>query len=349
MNQERGGTTQTVQARLEGLQPWRCPRCKGSLLSEIDLVHCQLCGSSYQCIDGIPDLRVVHDSWVEPGEDLEQSRYFAKHADQWTLEEMLRNVFSISKVFTQREIDTRVRRVLEGIDTLVLEAQGWLSQPMSAAGYVLDLGCGPGQLISAAARCGHKMIGVDVRMLWLLVAKRLITANGGTPILAAGLAEALPLADDALSAVISLDVIEHVSDVPDYLRSIDRVTGPGGWVALSTPNRYSLAAEPHIGVWGVGWVPRRWQKRYVKLTRGCDYNHCCLLSVRELQGLLKELTEFQSTFFAPPIPPHEIRRFSARRQLLGSVYNFLCQQDQLKHVLLSIGPFFRVLGRKPTH
>jgi len=80
--------------------------------------------------------------------------------------------------------------------------------------------------------------------------RRTPRACGGDPLLAAAHAEALPLADGAVSGVISLDVIEHVAEPRRYLREIERVLAPGGNTALSTPNRFSLAAEPHVFVWG---------------------------------------------------------------------------------------------------
>ena len=101
---------------------------------------------------------------------------------------------------------------------------------------------------------GRPVIGIDVSMTWLVVAKKLVSESGGKPFLAAGMAEALPLASDSIPAVVSLDVIEHVHDPDAYLAEIDRVLQPGGRAALSTPNRFSLTAEPHVFVWGVGCV-----------------------------------------------------------------------------------------------
>ena len=89
-------------------------------------------------------------------------------------------------------------------------------------------------------------LGIDVSMTWLVVAKRLISESCRQPVLAASLADALPLADDSVSCVVSLYVIEHVVDPRTYLSEISRVTKSGGYVALATPNRYSLTAEPHV-------------------------------------------------------------------------------------------------------
>lgn len=48
---------------------------------------------------------------------------------------------------------------------------------------------------------------------------------------------ALPLADAAFDLLVSMQVIEHLWDVPAYLSEIVRVLAPGGHACISTPNR----------------------------------------------------------------------------------------------------------------
>jgi ubiquinone/menaquinone biosynthesis C-methylase UbiE len=236
--------------------------------------------------------------------------------------------------------------VLSAVSHLTRQVDEWLGDCFTPGAVSLDLGCGPGQLIAAAAQRGHSMMGIDVRLLWLLAAKRVILAHGGQPILAAALAEHMPLRSASVKAVVSLDVIEHVADVAAYLAEIDRVTASGGTVALSTPNRYSLAAEPHVGVWGVGWVPRRWQKQYVRWRKNVDYPYTCLLSVGEMHSLLREYTRLRPFMLVPQVPDYEIRRFPSYRKILARVYNVAARVGALRLPLLAIGPFFRVVAVK---
>ncbi len=60
-------------------------------------------------------------------------------------------------------------------------------------------------------------------------------------------------------------VIEHVEDQEQTLREIIRVLKKGGILLLETPNRFTFHREPHVKVYGVGFVPRRWMKNYVDL------------------------------------------------------------------------------------
>jgi SAM-dependent methyltransferase len=148
--------------------------------------------------------------------------------------------------------------------------------------------------------------------------------------------------------VVSLDVIEHVADPVPFLQEIDRVTGPGGTLALSTPNRFSLAAEPHVFVWGVGWLPRSKQKQYVRWRSGKSYEFTRLLSTWEMSRLLRQHTQFEFELRVPAIPANDIADFPSRRAALARGYNTLVRWQIANPLLLRLGPFFRVIGTKPT-
>jgi SAM-dependent methyltransferase len=324
---------------------WRCPRCQGALARRKEALDCGACGHCYGQVDGIPDLRIPGASWIDFEEDLATAREVA--ALDLPLADLVRAVYARRSGWDEDLIRLRTDQVLTAPKRLNGDVAGWLAEATSQDAW-LDLGCGPGMLLAAAAdmkRPGSG-IGVDVSMTWLVVAKRLIAAHGGTPILAAALGEALPLADGALSGVVSLDVIEHV-DRPDvYLREIDRVTRPGGRLALSTPNRFSLAPEPHVMVWGVGLLPRRYQARYVAWRSGKTYVSTCLMSSVELHRILKHCTRFAGRIIIPPVPEDEIRRFSSTKAKLARLYNRLSGATALRAIFLVIGPFFRITGVK---
>ncbi len=52
---------------------------------------------------------------------------------------------------------------------------------------------------------------------------------------------ALPVADAAIDTLVSLQVIEHVWDHPQFLAECVRVLRPGGLLVLSTPNRLTFS------------------------------------------------------------------------------------------------------------
>lgn len=328
---------------------WRCPRCRGLLAGDAaGGLQCQLCVARYEAVAGIPDLRVQTAAWIDYEEDLAEARRLAEETEGWSVEDLVRSVFAARREWDVARTDRRTREVLAAPHRLRREISGWLSEATAGEGF-LDVGCGPGMLLAAAAAEGRRGVGIDVSMVWLIVAQRLITAWGGVPILAGASAEALPLADGAVSGAVSLDVIEHVGDPRGFLAEIDRVVAPGGRIALSTPNRYSLGAEPHVSVWGVAWLPRSFQQGYVKWRSGKSYEFTRLLSAREARRLMRRHTDFRFEFLIPPIDKDDIARFTVRRAVLAQLYNQLITLKWLRSLLLHVGPFFRVVGCKQTH
>ena len=309
---------------------------------------CKICVVEYASFEGIPDLRLPGRCWIDYEADRAQARQLIAETASFSVEETVRYVFDWRKEFDGAWADMRTRQVMDAWQRLGPEMQGWLRDCVRPGRIFLDLGCGAGQLLAAAAAAGCAGIGIDVRLVWLLVAKRLIAAAGGTPVLAAALAESLPLADESLHSVVSLDVIEHVGDIPGYLREISRITAPGAHVALATPNRFSLTAEPHVAVWGVGWIPRCLQKSFVKLRSGLDYEFVRLLSANEVRRLFRRNTRIDIEILVPEVPELEIDRYPTRRKMLARLYNRLIRWRLLHPVFRLIGPFFRIVGQKSS-
>ena len=108
-------------------------------------------------------------------------------------------------------------------------------------------------------------------------------------------------------------MIEHGPEQRRHLREIDRIAAPTAPFALATPNRFSVSAEPHVGVWGVGWLPARWQQRYVHMRSGKSYDFVRLLSVPGLKRLMKRETHFDGRVIVPPIAEEEIELFADGR------------------------------------
>lgn len=327
---------------------WCCPRCRGELADEGSALRCEGCSARYEVIAGIPDFRDDAPTWIDVRRDREAARALAARADAdgvAGLRALVRAVFGQREgAMSEQVADLRTSQVLDAPARLRVEVGGWLDGV--ARGTFLDLGCGPGMLLAAAALHGRRGIGVDVCLTWLVVASRLIALHGGVPVLAAAFAEALPLADRSVDGVVALDVVEHVADPVPFLREIDRVTAPGGALALATPNRFSLAAEPHVFVWGVGWLPRRWQCRYVRWRSGKPYDYVRLLSPWELRRLVGRHTAFSSRLLVPPVPDVEIARFPARRAALARAYNRIAGAWWSRPAALGVGPFFRLVGRR---
>ena len=88
-------------------------------------------------------------------------------------------------------------------------------------------------------------------------------------------------------SLTDLLVVEHVSRQKLFLREGYRVLQPGGCFCFNAPNRFNIfGPEPHVNLWGVGFMPRRWMPAYVRLFKGMDYTDKRLPSYRELRRML---------------------------------------------------------------
>ena len=58
--------------------------------------------------------------------------------------------------------------------------------------------------------------------------------------LAANLDGTLPLDNASVDTAAAIEVIEHLENPRAFMRELARVTKPGGWVAITTPNQLSL-------------------------------------------------------------------------------------------------------------
>jgi SAM-dependent methyltransferase/uncharacterized protein YbaR (Trm112 family) len=327
------------------LTVWCCPICRGRLAVEVrdTRLSCVRCGTPFDVFAGIPDLRVARPSWVNVETDREAALQLERDTRGLSLDSVVRRVFARQPHRTDAEVEYRVRQVLASPARLRRQVQGWLRHVALTPGYV-DVGCGPGLLLAASADDGVSGLGIDASLEWLVVARRMIEAHGGRATLCAALCEALPIPDGTAPAIASLDVIEHCADQRRHLREIDRIAAPSAPFALATPNRFSVAAEPHVGVWGVGWLPARWQQRYVHMRSGKPYEFVRLLSVPGLKRLMKRETHFDGRFIVPPIAEEEIELFAERRAKLARAYNRVAEKRVLRWPLYAIAPFFRFVG-----
>lgn len=327
---------------------WCCPLCHAALAERPALVQCTACKRDYPVVDGIPDLRVGQPSWIDQAVDRRQAQELADEYGHLPIEQLVRRVFSVRPGWTESDVARRTAQILEAPDRLRGDFDAWLRPAVEGPEPFLDLGCGPGTVLAAAVGRGHHGVGLDVSLVWLVVAKRLIRHWGGDADLAAGLAESLPLPDRSVGGVISLDVIEHVGDQSSYLREIERILRPGGTAAFVTPNRFSLSAEPHVGIWGVGWLPRSWQRPYVAFRGGKSYEFVRLLSAREARRLVRRSTHLGASASVAPIPAAEIARFRPAKIALARAYNRLISLPVVAAAILPICPFFRLVAAKPV-
>ncbi len=106
----------------------------------------------------------------------------------------------------------------------------------------------------------------------------------------------LPFADETFDTVTSVALLEHVPRAAAALGEFARVQRPSGRTVVWTSNRYSLTPEPHVRVWGVGFMPRRFMPAFVRWRRGLAYTGKTLVSRFELTRLARRAGFRRSEF-----------------------------------------------------
>ena len=264
-----------------------CPRCRGDLADGREGLTCARCHATFPVVLGIPDLRLEPDPWIGLDDDREKARQLEARSRGASLEAMVRAYWSM----TPSTPATQAERFIEHVMTASARSRDWVTRlgaPNAAADAWLDVGSGTGDLACVVAERGIRVIAVDVAMRWLVVARRRAELAGVPVDFICCNAEHLPFANNTFARVASIGTLEHCRDADRALAEMRRVLAPGGDARLRTVNRYTMLPEPHVGIWGVGFVPRRFAHRYVKLHGGLGYEHHHPLSVRELRRGMRQ-------------------------------------------------------------
>src|SRR5262249_46083131 len=122
---------------------------------------------------------------------------------------------------------------------------------------------------------------------------------------------------------------------------------PGGRLFLASPNRFSLAPEPHVQVWGVGYLPRRWMAPYVRWSRGVDFRAVRTLGVGAWRRLLRTSPFGGGTVTVPPLPREDLAQFGPLKRSVARLYNAGVATRAGRWLGLRVGPLFHVVCVKP--
>lgn len=139
----------------------------------------------------------------------------------------------------------RERRAHEAIKALE-------SNSHSLKGFLLDIGCGKGQLEKIFYENGSTPVGIDISFEYLKEAKKNSNADfvlyGGTM---------MPFRKEAFDTIICNDVFEHISysNAKTVMQEANRILHPNGRFYVSVMNRWEIF-EPHWFIPFFTWIPR---------------------------------------------------------------------------------------------
>ena len=102
-------------------------------------------------------------------------------------------------------------------------------------GMVLDLGGGAGWVSELLAKLGYKPVTLDISAPLISVGRERFQREGLQPRFVAGDMTTLPFAAKTFEAVVVIDALHHVPDVPAVFREAHRVLVDGGQFLLAEP------------------------------------------------------------------------------------------------------------------
>jgi SAM-dependent methyltransferase len=135
-------------------------------------------------------------------------------------------------------------------------------------GKLLDVGCGTGDFLIMAQGAGYSVTGIDFSQTTIEIARSRF-----------GLKELYPYSLEQLltekpgvkyDVIVFFELLEHLDDVPGFMNSVKKLLKPGGFVALSVPNRDRWRVNP------IGFSVKEWD---------CPPNHLTRWNIPALENL----------------------------------------------------------------
>lgn len=328
-----------------GIVTFVCPQCRCALATEEQEYRCTVCRRVFPIILGIADFRLAPDRYLSFEDERAKARKLSEFAATSDFEGLVDYYYSITDDVPPALASSFANYVRTAPQRAarILEAFG----PLSGKPSLIDVGCGSGGALLAASGSFDPLVGVDIGLRWLVIAKKRLDEAGTAALLVCADAEALPFPERSFTHAIAEDLLEHTRRPDRAISAIASVLRPGGKVWISGNNRYWLGPHPAVGIWGAGIMPQRLRSWITRSIRGVDsFRNVEFISARKVisdarKGDLDVLEASARTL--------EAGRASGRSEAFiraVSVYNRLLTVPALRRWLLFLGPTFRIVFQR---
>lgn len=326
-----------------------CPICKGPLDRFADGFRCAQDRREYRTVSGMLDFRVFSDSDVQFDPEEAKAPLLAAEYPYRTFAALVDFYYSVTPEVSPDLARRYTRHVMNG----PARAEHALTEIERHAGptlrrTLLEIGCGSGGFLVAAAPVFQQIVGIDVAPHWLIVARKRLEEAGREAVLVCACAECLPFADVSFDLVVGSDVIEHTAEQAKVVREACRVVAENGSLFLATPNRWSLAPEPHVKLFGVGFLPEAWRNRYVRLVRGIAYESIHPLNYFDIKRLISESGCESCQVLLPELTGAHASGLSRWGRMALPAYHLMRRLPILNGLLYLFGPLFHLICVKSS-
>lgn len=318
-----------------------CPLCRGELGVNGNSYECEPCARVYQVQGGIPDFRVLPDPYLDAAADYRRTELVLGVLDCLDLRQLLEFYWGHSDItppdlrakFIQNALrgEHRARRIQR------LLQSGTFQRPVEAQ-RVLEIGSGSGNYLVEAVQRFPMVVGIDIGMRWLHITRRRFRDRRlPLPPLVCCSAEYLPFGDGAFDLAICCSTLEFTWQPERVLTEAARVLSADGSLYLDTVNRFSIARNPYTYLWGVGFLPRKWQPAYVRWRRKTSFEMVKMVSLPQLQRLARQ-SFAKVEVELPDVDDEILRSMPILTRIQIAAYRLLKRLPVFRQALIWVGP-----------
>jgi ubiquinone/menaquinone biosynthesis C-methylase UbiE len=298
------------------------------------------CGQHFPSVVGIPDLRLHSDRYLSLASDRAKAQVLAELEATSDLAALAQAYYAITD-----DVDSVRQAAYRAHLERACERGRAVLRQVPKSGRILEVGCGSGGFLVAAAHAGCAIEGVDIALRWLALARRRLADHGLNAPLIAASAESLPWPDGSFDTVVADSVLEHLERPYEAIKEWARVLRPGGRLVVWSPNRFSILLDPHVRLWAIGWLPPRLAAAWVRFRRRGRWT-VRPLSARHARRLAEQAGFNAIAVEAPRIPPEMVNaRHTIARQALA-LYEKALGLPVTRDLLRWFGPLWQLTARR---
>lgn len=317
------------EAHPDILELLACPRCRQPIKEDAQSQswNCQTCGRVGQSTLGFPDFiteQTVLEAAAGGTFDLEADEAcaveLAKRADELSFVELRALSVELQSGEVQ-ELSPVERRAQERFAKSYAEMEAQISvgsgqafftklnpflvekgRPPVSGRWALEAGGGHGLFLPDFSGIFGAVVFLDCSLVHVVLARKLAEESGAKNVFfVRGDAHALPFRSGAFNFVHEDGVVEHVAYPERMVKEGLRVTASDGTYVVLSPNRFSVAREPHFRLPGFGFFPRPVRRHLIYWLRGISSEAGTdPRSLRQLRGYFESAGEKNvHVFFLP--------------------------------------------------
>jgi SAM-dependent methyltransferase len=318
-----------------------CPTCRSPVDEGEERYSCAACGRDYPILFGIPDFRLRGDSYLSLEDERAKAGRLHAYAESHDFRELVAFYYSIT--------DDVPARLAPLFADYVVNAPARLAPAIKSLAphggrSLLDLGCGSGGALVAAADLFQHRTGVDIALRWLVIARKRLAETGVAAKLVCVDAEALPFAESSFTHVLAADLLENTGSPAAAVRAAASVLDRGGRMLVTSGNSSWIGPHPASGVWAAGLLPPRLRTAMLRRKHGVDILRAVSLVSPGSVGRMARAAGLRRVEAKPlEIDPSRFEHRSVLFRALGRTYAALAKAPVFRSALLAAGPVFQSL------